>query len=429
MNWIISSNSKIFQLTEAFKKREYIDWRQKVKFNIGDIVYIYCTKPLKKVMFKTIVDKVNIDFEDMTDDKEFWVNKQEYEERENCKYSRLRLLKNIDTKKLELDILMKNGLKAAPQGPDRIDGQLNKYISEIFKEYSKNTEESVNINKYQIRLTNCEKNSDLPYEREIISIPAAGTIDLIYKYKIHAHPNNAKSYPYKKSLYYTFREKNGWMKKLFTLETMINLNPHNYEMNNINIDYEAKERLCGYIKDRSNSFKFSNEGEYKFYILGESLELPKAVSLPKQNNHAYFTISEMYSGKDIVERSNKDIVIEDENGTVEDANFSEGKLVSVKVNKYERSPKAREKCLEHHGYKCSVCGFNFEEFYGSIGKEVIEVHHKKALYEIKESYVVDPINDLIPVCSNCHTIIHHRNPKFEIDELKSLINKKNKNKI
>ncbi|NFQ68148.1 HNH endonuclease [Clostridium sporogenes] len=429
MNWIISSNSKIFQLTEAFKKREYIDWRQKVKFNIGDIVYIYCTKPLKKVMFKTIVDKVNIDFEDMTDDKEFWVNKQEYEERENCKYSRLRLLKNIDTKKLELDILMKNGLKAAPQGPARIDEQLNKYISEIFKEYSKNTEESVNINKYQIRLTNCEKNSDLPYEREIISIPAAGTIDLIYKYKIHAHPNNAKSYPYKKSLYYTFREKNGWMKKLFTLETMINLNPHNYEMNNINIDYEAKERLCGYIKDRSNSFKFSNEGEYKFYILGESLELPKAVSLPKQNNHAYFTISEMYSGKDIVERSNKDIVIEDENGTVEDANFSEGKLVSVKVNKYERSPKAREKCLEHHGYKCSVCGFNFEEFYGSIGKEVIEVHHKKALYEIKESYVVDPINDLIPVCSNCHTIIHHRNPKFEIDELKSLINKKNKNKI
>ncbi|NFL79632.1 HNH endonuclease [Clostridium sporogenes] len=429
MNWIISSNSKIFQLTEAFKKREYIDWRQKVKFNIGDIVYIYCTKPLKKVMFKTIVDKVNIDFEDMTDDKEFWVNKQEYEERENCKYSRLRLLKNIDTKKLELDILMKNGLKAAPQGPARIDEQLNKYISEIFKEYSKNTEESVNINKYQIRLTNCEKNSDLPYEREIISIPAAGTIDLIYKYKIHAHPNNAKSYPYKKSLYYTFREKNGWMKKLFTLETMINLNPHNYEMNNINIDYEAKERLCGYIKDRSNSFKFSNEGEYKFYILGESLELPKAVSLPKQNNHAYFTISEMYSGKDIVERSNKDIVIEDENGTVEDANFSEGKLVSVKVNKYERSPKAREKCLEHHGYKCSVCGFNFEEFYGSIGKVVIEVHHKKALYEIKESYVVDPINDLIPVCSNCHTIIHHRNPKFEIDELKSLINKKNKNKI
>lgn len=428
MNWIISSNSKIFQLTEAFKKREYIDWRQKVKFNIGDIVYIYCTKPLKKVMFKTIVDKVNIDFEDMTDDKEFWVNKQEYEEREKCKYSRLRLLKNIDTKKLELDILMKNGLKAAPQGPARIDEQLNKYISEIFKEYSKNTEESVNINKYQIRLTNCEKNSDLPYEREIISIPAAGTIDLIYKYKIHAHPNNAKSYPYKKSLYYTFREKNGWMKKLFTLETMINLNPHNYEMNNINIDYEAKERLCGYIKDRSNSFKFSNEGEYKFYILGESLELPKAVSLPKQNNHAYFTISEMYSGKDIVERSNKDIVIEDENETVEDANFSEGKLVSVKVNKYERSPKAREKCLEHHGYKCSVCGFNFEEFYGPIGKEVIEVHHKKALYEIKGSYVVDPINDLIPVCSNCHTIIHHRNPKFEIDELKSLINKKIKTK-
>lgn len=139
--------------------------------------------------------------------------------------------------------------------------------------------------------------NDLQCEREVISIPASETSELIYKYKVHADPNISKCYSYKKFLYYTFREKNGWMKKLFTLETIIKLNPHNYEVNDINLDYETKKRLCGYIEDRSNSFKFSNEGEYKFYILGESLELPKPVSLPKQNNHAYFTISEMYSGK------------------------------------------------------------------------------------------------------------------------------------
>ena len=37
------------------------------------------------------------------------------------------------------------------------------------------------------------------YEHEIITIPASGTIDLIYKYRIHAHPING-NYPYKKSL-------------------------------------------------------------------------------------------------------------------------------------------------------------------------------------------------------------------------------------
>lgn len=429
MNWIIPSNSKIFQPAEALKKRGYIDWRQKVKFSVGDIVYIYCTKPFKKIIFKTIVDKININFEDMTDDKEFWIDKQAYEELENCKYSRLRLLQNIDTEKLELDMLMKNGLKAAPQGPARINEQLNKYISEMIKEYYEKIEGTVNINKSDRSSTNFEKDSNSPYDREVISIPAAGTIDLIYKYKIHAHPNNVKSYPYKKALYYTFREKGGLMRKLYLLEKTINLYPHNLdEINNVNLDDEIKERLQGYITDRNNSFMFSEDEEYKFYILDESLELAKAVSLPGQNNHAYFTISEIYSGKDIVERSNKDIAIDEEHQNVVEDNFSEGKMITVKVNKYERNPKARKECLEHYGYRCCVCGFDFEEYYGSIGKEIIEVHHKKALYEIKETYIVNPIKDLIPVCSNCHTIIHHRNPKFEVDELKSIIQLKNSSK-
>ena len=427
MNWIIPSNSKIFQPAGAFKTRGYIDWRQKVKFSVGDTIYIYCTRPFKKIMFKTIVDKININFEDMTDDKEFWIDKQAYEERENCKYSRLRLLKNIDSEKLELDMLMKNGLRVAPQGPARINEPLNKYISEIFKEYSEKIEGIVNVNEYNISSTNFEKESNSLYEREVISIPAAGTIDLIYKYKIHAHPNSIKSYPYKNALYYTFREKGGLMRKLYSLERTINLNPHNLdEINNVNIDDEIKESLQGYINDRNNSFMFSEDEEYKFYILDEGLELNKVVSLPGQNNHAYFTISEMYSGKDIVERSNKDIVIDEEYENVENDNISEGKMITVKVNKYERSPRARKKCLDFYGYRCCVCGFDFEEYYGSIGKEIIEVHHKKALYEIKENYVVNPIKDLIPVCSNCHTIIHHRNPKFEIEELKNIIKNRQK---
>ncbi|WP_010297249.1 hypothetical protein [Clostridium senegalense] len=54
MNWIITSNSNIFKTYEAFKKLGYVDWRQKVKFKIGDIVYIYCTRPLKKLYLKRL---------------------------------------------------------------------------------------------------------------------------------------------------------------------------------------------------------------------------------------------------------------------------------------------------------------------------------------------------------------------------------------
>lgn len=422
MDWIIPSNSKIFEPHEAFKKRGYIDWRQNVKFSLGDIVYIYCTKPFMKVMFKTIVEKINMKFEDITDDREFWVDIEQYKESKNGEYSRLKLLQIVDTEELGLKMLIQNGLKGAPQGPARISEQINQYISGKFKDIYDNREETLKSNGIDESPKKYEEKNNLTYDREVISIPAAGTIDLIYKYRIHAHPNIDKSYPYKKTLYYTFREKGGWMRKLFSLEKTINLNPHNIdEINNVNLDYEIKERLHCYINDRSNSFKFSEDGVYKFYILGKSLELTKAVSLPRQNNHAYFTISEIYSGKDIVERSNEDIPIDEEYENVVNDNLREGKMSTVKVNKYERNTKARKECLKHYGYRCCVCGFDFEEYYGSIGKEIIEVHHKKALHEIKEDYVVNPIKDLIPVCSNCHTIIHHRNPKFEIEELKSII--------
>lgn len=426
MNWIVPSNSKIYKSDEAFEKWGYIDWRQNVKFSVGDIVYIYCTRPLMKVMFKTIVDKVNMEFEDTTDDKEFWIDKEAYKGRKNGKYSRLRLLQKINTEKLGLNMLIKNGLKKAPQAPSRINMQLNKYITKIFKDSYEKKQETANNNEYEAISADFMKKNNLPYEREVISIPASGTINLIYKYRIHAHPNIGKKYPYKKAVYYAFREAGGWMRKLFSLEKTIKLNPQNIdEINNITFNYEIKERLQGYINDRNNSFKFLDDCEYKFYILGKSLELPKAVSLPRQNNQAYFTISEIYSGKDIVERSNEDISTDEENENVDNDNLSEGKIITVKVNKYERNPKARKECLEHYGYRCCICGFDFEEYYGSIGKEIIEVHHKKALHEIKETYVVNPISDLIPVCSNCHTIIHSRNPKFDIEELKSLIKLKN----
>src|SRR5207249_1409878 len=71
----------------------------------------------------------------------------------------------------------------------------------------------------------------------------------------------------------------------------------------------------------------------------------------------------------------------------------EGAARQILVNAYERSPKARKKCIEHYGYACSVCGFNFEERYGKIGTHFIHVHHLKSLAEIDGRYKVDPVND------------------------------------
>ncbi|MBM2815957.1 MAG: endonuclease [Ignavibacteria bacterium] len=99
----------------------------------------------------------------------------------------------------------------------------------------------------------------------------------------------------------------------------------------------------------------------------------------------------------------------------------EGQLKKIIVNKYERNIISRKICIEQYGFNCTVCGFNFEDTFGEIGKEFIHVHHLVSISDIGENYIIDPINDLIPVCPNCHSMLHKRNPPFSINELKSMI--------
>ncbi|MBN3407950.1 hypothetical protein CJF15_02020 [Clostridium botulinum] len=99
----------------------------------------------------------------------------------------------------------------------------------------------------------------------------------------------------------------------------------------------------------------------------------------------------------------------------------EGKPKIVKHISYERNLKNRAKAIEIHGTICSVCSFNFNEFYGKeLASDYIEIHHIKPVSEF-EGYV-DPKTDLIPVCPNCHRMLHrYRNKTLSINELKKII--------
>ena len=101
--------------------------------------------------------------------------------------------------------------------------------------------------------------------------------------------------------------------------------------------------------------------------------------------------------------------------------YHEGATKTIAVNYYERSAEARKRCIEHYGVKCVVCKFDFEKTYGKIGRAFIHVHHIVALSEIKSSYEVHPINDLRPVCANCHAIIHRTIPALSIERLQRAI--------
>ena len=99
----------------------------------------------------------------------------------------------------------------------------------------------------------------------------------------------------------------------------------------------------------------------------------------------------------------------------------EGAKLRVEVNRYERSPVNRAACIEHYGLKCQSCGFDFLEVYGELGEGYIEVHHRTPISQIGPNYLVDPIHDLIPLCGNCHSMVHRCDPPVPVENLKVLV--------
>lgn len=99
----------------------------------------------------------------------------------------------------------------------------------------------------------------------------------------------------------------------------------------------------------------------------------------------------------------------------------EGALYRITTNRYERSRINRSRCLSFYGFSCQGCGLVLEEKYGPIGQGSIHVHHKIPVSQMGGSIVVNPISDLVPLCPNCHLIVHKKDPPLEVRELQDLV--------
>lgn len=87
---------------------------------------------------------------------------------------------------------------------------------------------------------------------------------------------------------------------------------------------------------------------------------------------------------------------------------TEGEKKHVEYERAHRSQALRQACINKYGYQCQCCGMNFTELYGEeLGANFIEVHHLKMIATYDESKPKDYIDNLVPLCSNCHSMIHH----------------------
>lgn len=255
MNWLISANAKMYDHASSFAHHGSVDWRQGLyKYAVGDTVYIYFTNPIQRIRYKCKVTKINMNFSQIRDDEEYWLDDSEYKKSLNGKFFNLQLIEEVDSAKLSFKSLLKNGLNGAPQGSLKLSQNLETYISLVF--------------------------------------------------------NTAND-------------------------------------------------------------------EFFPEVLDSNMEIFEGLKKP------------------------------------------------VLVNKYERSSIARAKCLEARGnkYICEICEFDFQQTYGELGKDFIHVHHITPIHTIGQSYKIDYVNDLIPVCPNCHAMLHRKvnGIFYSISALKELI--------
>ncbi len=88
----------------------------------------------------------------------------------------------------------------------------------------------------------------------------------------------------------------------------------------------------------------------------------------------------------------------------------------------ERNPRIRQMAIDNFLVKnkrlfCEACEFNFADTYGKLGSGFIECHHKLPLSKMPEKHLSKP-SDLILLCSNCHRMIHKRQPWLTLKQLK-----------
>lgn len=99
----------------------------------------------------------------------------------------------------------------------------------------------------------------------------------------------------------------------------------------------------------------------------------------------------------------------------------EGHPYEITLSKFERDPYLRSACISLLGATCSICRFDFEAKYGLLGRGYCHVHHIVPLSAVREEQSVNPFTDLIPVCPNCHAMLHRRRPVLLPSELRELV--------
>ena len=139
------------------------------------------------------------------------------------------------------------------------------------------------------------------YEREVISIPAGKTFDLVKEFGVYICPNT-RDYNYKNTLYMTFRRSGGIMETLYPVKALYVLRCDEAELNQLEMQESHRQAILSYLKAAGKNHPEKSSG-MRVYILdqGQSIQLPQGtkpqITTQGMSKYCYYSLADMLDAK------------------------------------------------------------------------------------------------------------------------------------
>ncbi len=426
-SWILPCNIKNYDVVGAFNELDRIDWKQGINATVGDIIYIYIGAPIKCIKYKCVVEAIDKDSITI-DDSKYYINPVNYVNYK--KHMQIKLVKKYNNKFLSFEVLKRNGLNGNIQGPLKITSEVQQYILSV-------------DNKDELfpRILCCEIAWMQDYIGPEDNVSSGGEY-----VKNHKFGHEEINFLNENGYYHGFvQSSNG----------QINLSRIDDECFGDTLDDvlivwcatrpQSKRTIVGYYNHARvyRQMQVRNNSKYDGYYFEAKVEDSKLLDVRDRNfdfddekkgnigraNVWYADSNESINQIERIKLYIKELIdneSQQKNSVInDDAKYVEGQLKEHLVTSRERDPKARKKCIEKYGYICQVCGVNLERLYGPVAKNYIHVHHIHFISDTDGEHTINPEEDLITVCPNCHAMLHRKMNRnyLSVDELKDEIKK------
>ncbi len=159
----------------------------------------------------------------------------------------------------------------------------------------------------------------------------------------------------------------------------------------------------GYAISKDRRFELTDKGRA---LVDEE---KKSIEYLLFSGFKYKDVSEVF--RTLIEDSKEKMV------PFEEIVITEGNSYQRMTKYTKRSRKLHDAAIEHFTQNgeiiCSCCNFNFKYYEPLYTCNCIEIHHIKPLFQYEDqdenSTIEEAMKNLLPVCPNCHRVIHKCN--------------------